>query len=513
MKIAISSGHSTKCQGAVGYLNEVAEATRVVDRVYEIWQQRGVECWKFHDTTSTDSSTNLHKITDWHNSRPPHELDISVHFNAGGGTGTEVLYLTQQELADEVSAAIAEAADWTDRGPKYRSDLFVLNQCAAPTILIEVCFVDSASDADQYRMRFENICQAICGSITGEAEQPPVAERPERPEKPTDILLNDRPTISRGDIGEDVEDMQRLIPGFSGEIDGDFGPITEEELTGYQLSRGLTIDGICGQQTWQALYDRKPPLPPPPHALSEHQIEIICNIANESAISAYAWEDRGVAPRGYMQGMALAFAQTYLKLRLGHPAAVEMSKKRASSDKDALHVYRAEFDTLDMSNETAGVDVLRHLYALMLGHGMRESSGRHCEGRDLSADNVSSDTAECGLFQTSYNAHSASDPEFSSLMAEYSNPANKATCYLSVFDDEVNCTSEEWGCYGAGVGYDFQKLCKECPPFAVETCALTLRNLCNHYGPILRKESELKNDSDAMFRAVQDYIDSSERIA
>jgi hypothetical protein len=45
----------------------------------------------------------------------------------------------------------------------------------------------------------------------------------------------------------------------------------------------------------------------------------------------------------------------------------------------------------------------------MLGHGMRESSGRHCEGRDLSADNVQSDTAEAGLFQTSYNAHSATE--------------------------------------------------------------------------------------------------------
>ena len=361
MKIAISSGHSTKCQGAVGYLNEVAEATRVVDRVYEIWQQRGVECWKFHDTTSTNSSTNLSKITNWHNSRPPHELDISVHFNAGGGTGTEVLYVTQQELADEVSAAIAEAADWQDRGPKYRDDLYVINNTTSPCILIEVCFVDSASDADTYRVRFEDIAQAICDSITGEADQPPVAERPPwRPDEkppdgdPTDMPVEQRPVLGKGDVGDDVEDLQELLngtelrPGL--EVDGDFGSATEQAVITYQATRGLAADGICGPITWGALYDSAPALPPPPHALKEHEIATICSIALESEIARYPWEDRGVAPVGYMQGMALAFAQSYKKLQQRHPAALDMAKARRPDDKDALHIYRAEFDTLDMSN-------------------------------------------------------------------------------------------------------------------------------------------------------------------
>jgi hypothetical protein len=44
----------------------------------------------------------------------------------------------------------------------------------------------------------------------------------------------------------------------------------------------------------------------------------------------------------------------------------------------------------------------------MMGLGMRESSGQHCEGRDMSADNVSSDTAEAGLFQMSWNASGCS---------------------------------------------------------------------------------------------------------
>lgn len=328
--------------------------------------------------------------------------------------------------------------------------------------------------------------------------------------EPTDIPLSARPTISKGDEGDDVFDMQSLIPGFTGDIDGDFGPVTEAEVTEYQATRGLAADGICGPQTWQALYEARPPLPPPPHALSDKEIADISDIALDSDICDYAWKDRGRAPTGYTQGMALAFAQTYRKLKQGHPAAVDMAKQRKTSDKDALHIYASQFDALGMSNEYAGIDTLRHLYALMLGHGMRESSGRHCEGRDMSASNVQSDTCEAGLFQTSYNAHGASDPEFGNLMTEYSNPANAQTCYLGTFAEGVSCSDSEWSCYGSGSGYQFQKLCKDCPAFAVETCGLTLRNLCNHYGPIIRKETELKAAADDMFRQVQAYLDDAE---
>lgn len=325
-----------------------------------------------------------------------------------------------------------------------------------------------------------------------------------------ELDVEDRPTLENGDSGPDVVDLQRMLPRFPGEVDGDFGDITEEAVRRYQRTRGLEIDGIVGKETWQALYDNKPPLPPPeppPDALSYEQRVEIVNIANESDIADYSWQDRGEAPAGYTQGMALAFAQSYLKLQAGHPAVVEMAKARTDSDKDALNVYKSDYQRLGMNNEHYGINTLRHLYALMLGSGMRESSGRHCEGRDLSADNVSSDTCEAGLFQTSYNAHGASDPEFDQLMLEYS--MSDATCYLEAFSEGVSCSSSEWDSYGSGAGREFQDLCKNCPAFAVETHALTLRNLCNHYGPIIRHEVELKREAEEMLQAVQDYMDES----
>jgi uncharacterized protein (TIGR02594 family) len=325
-----------------------------------------------------------------------------------------------------------------------------------------------------------------------------------------EIPIEDRPILEKGDVGPDVVDLQRMIPHFQGEVDGDFGPATEENVLRYQESRGLEIDGCVGPETWQALYDDKPPLPPAPPpvgGLTLAQERAICDIAIRSKISSYAWEDRGIAPTGWVQGMALAFAQSYKKLKANHPAIVYMSCARTSSDKDALYLYRDDFAALGMSNAKPGADVLRHLYALMLGHGMRESSGQHCCGRDQSADNYDSDTCEAGAFQTSYNAAGASDPEFDDLMDEYMR--SKSQGFLEAFSEGVSCSSSDWESYGSGRGREFQDLCKNAPAFAAESCGLTLRNLCNHYGPIVRHETELKKDADVMFKEVQDYMDKS----
>ena len=168
-RIVMSSGHSTKCQGAVGILNEVKEATRVVDRTAELLRKRGVDCKTFHDTSSTSQNENLHKITDYHNAQK-RDLDVSVHFNANVETtspmGTECLWVTQETLADHVANTIATCG-FKNRGAKYRSDLWFLNQTMMPSILIEVCFVDSSADADLYLSDFAAVCEAIANVLGG----------------------------------------------------------------------------------------------------------------------------------------------------------------------------------------------------------------------------------------------------------------------------------------------------------------------------------------------------------
>src|SRR3982751_401160 len=163
MKVVISSGHGKYVRGASGILDEVEEARRVVDMLCPMLAKRGIEATPFHDNTSQDQNENLNCIVDFHNSKQ-RDLDISVHFNAyeqvSGPMGTEVLYTTQNTLADEMSAAIASCG-FLNRGGKQRDDLFFLNQTTGPAILIEVCFVDSMADSDLYQNEFENICDAI----------------------------------------------------------------------------------------------------------------------------------------------------------------------------------------------------------------------------------------------------------------------------------------------------------------------------------------------------------------
>jgi N-acetylmuramoyl-L-alanine amidase len=181
-RIVISSGHGKIVRGASGspvppLLDEVNEARRVVDRTAALLRERGVEVVVFHDNTSTSQSQNLNTIVAAHN-KETRELDVSVHFNAfdGNAHGTEVLYVTQQELAAKVSSAIATAGSFTNRGAKKRTDLAFLNGTHEPAILLEVCFCDNRGDADKYNAKFEAICSAIAdtlgGKSTGETAPP-----------------------------------------------------------------------------------------------------------------------------------------------------------------------------------------------------------------------------------------------------------------------------------------------------------------------------------------------------
>lgn len=210
--IVMSSGHSTKCRGASGVLDEVDEATKVVDRLGEMLRERGVDVTTYHDTVSTSQNENLNRIVDFHNSKT-RDLDVSVHFNAYVETenpmGTECLYVTQTGLAGDVANAIAEAGDFIDRGAKKRTDLFFLNNTECPSILIEVCFVDSEYDAEAYRNSFEEICDAIATVLGGVGEDedeiiPPDPEVPVPPVRP-------HPTI-RLDV-EVVGDITIIING------------------------------------------------------------------------------------------------------------------------------------------------------------------------------------------------------------------------------------------------------------------------------------------------------------
>jgi N-acetylmuramoyl-L-alanine amidase/Putative peptidoglycan binding domain len=528
MTICISSGHGKYIRGASGspvppQLDEVDEARKVVDRVTKMLNDGGVRTYKFHDNTSHDQNTNLNTIVNWHNSQPSHDLDISVHFNATPGAhGTEVWYVSQQSLAAAVSLAIAVAGGLTNRGPKYSNSLFFLSNTVAPAILIEVCFCDSTSDSNLYREHFEAICLAIAETVAGKslgASPPPDAERPPippvrppippvRPPAPADAMP--RPTIGKGDYGTNVREVQIAlqIP-----VDGDFGPDTAAAVEGYQARERLSVDGMVGPQTWAALdvdFSLAPYPPELPPVFTATQLKAITNAASASAIAKYNWRDRGVAPPGYIKGMAVAYAQAVMRLRALDPIVLEMAKMAdGSADFDALVWYESEFRALGMDNNTSVDLTLRHLYVLLTGLGMRESSGQHCCGRDQSASNVQSDTAEAGAWQTSWNASNCCT-DIINLFDQYS-AGSDIHGYVGIWSEGVECDSANWKSYGVEgeTGYDYQEMAKHVPTFAAEMTALTLRNLRQHFGPINRREAEIRREADELFKEIDGLLTPS----
>ena len=238
-------------------------------------------------------------------------------------------------------------------------------------------------------------------------------------------------------------------------------------------------------------------------------VDAIKNLASTSSCFAYSWKNRGKAPPGYVKGVALVFARAVCN-QTRSDVTVVAKAKTADLQKDALAWYDAIFTGLGMTNEVAGVDTLRHSYTLLLGLGMRESSGEHCTGRDMSATNTSSDSAEAGAWQTSYDSHSAS-PELPKLFAQYKSSANG--CLLDTFAEGVTCDAANWQNWGTGAdGLEFQKLSKECPAFAAEYAAVMIRVLggsLGHYGPLRTKSAEVRPECDELFAKVQGLVEAN----
>jgi hypothetical protein len=239
-------------------------------------------------------------------------------------------------------------------------------------------------------------------------------------------------------------------------------------------------------------------------------IDTIVGIAARSALARFNWKHRrGIAPLGYVKGMAVVFARVLCKLKDGDPAAMEMAKANTgNAHRDALAFYHDIFRAAGMANDVSGRDTLRHLFVLMIGLGMRESSGRYCEGRDRSASNTTAETAEAGLFQTSFNARTAS-PFLPALFRQFS---RRPAGFKEIFQEGVRCKAADLENFGSGPGRDFQRLSKESPGFAVEFAGVALRNIRTHYGPINRKEAQVVQECEDLLLEVQNAVEASPDI-
>jgi hypothetical protein len=376
-------------------------------------------------------------------------------------------------------------------------------------VLIETFFCDNKSDCDKYHQKFTEICTSIAESLSGQQAQPgptppPVEERPpivpDRPLEPSPPS-GGHDTIAIGDKSPAVVELQTKLGVLN--ADGDFGPTTDTWVRAFQGACGLAKDGIVGPKSWaevDALDARvKAGEPPLPKLLSEK----IWTMAQTSEIADYAWKDRGVAPPGYIAGMALSFAYA---MQQSSAQVTLMSRAQGSPDTDALGWYSDQFAALGMSNHTPGLDTLRHLFVLMIGLGPRESSGKYCEGRDLSATNVESDTCEASVFQTSWNIRSF-NANIAPLLPEFwQNPQG----FLKEFKEGISATKNNLDSYGSGDGIKYEWLSRYCPLFHVMVTGCGLRVGRKHWGPINERKAELKREADNLLKEVEKLVEDTE---
>lgn len=91
--------------------------------------------------------------------------------------------------------------------------------------------------------------------------------------------------LSYGSSGEDVKELQKALNnvGFALDVDGKFGAKTQSAVKSYQKSKGLSVDGIVGNNTWTSLSgsttnnnttDMKPVISTGKNTMTESSVEI-----------------------------------------------------------------------------------------------------------------------------------------------------------------------------------------------------------------------------------------------
>lgn len=170
MKIAIAGGHSAAARGAVGYIDEYEKDRDYVERLIPALEEAGhivVDCSNEETTVNDELRAEVYAANN-----SDADVFMAVHFNAGGGTGTECWYYTGsdrgRELSEQMSANVASALGLRDRGAKDTTGLYVIRKTNMTAILLEVCFVDTWQDAEAWHNApWDDLVAAVVNAFNG----------------------------------------------------------------------------------------------------------------------------------------------------------------------------------------------------------------------------------------------------------------------------------------------------------------------------------------------------------
>ena len=295
-KIAVRGGHTEKATGASALIDELTEDRKVKDAVIKYLRELGYEVLdvtppvNYTSSSSTDLLYGVNKANEW-----GADLFISIHFNKAydsynGALGSEVCVYSTHDIAQRVVNGLGELG-FKNRGQKIRTNLYELKHTKMKAMIVETCFVEATEDVTLYRrLGHDKVGQAIAEAIVNDK----VSER-DTPVKNEEIIkpvqspvsntddwvaklqaecnkqgfsnqkidgipgantLKGCPTLKKGASGNITKLLQEKLVklGYSTNgVDGIFGSGTYSAVREFQKTRGLSADGIVGQNTWRKL--------------------------------------------------------------------------------------------------------------------------------------------------------------------------------------------------------------------------------------------------------------------
>lgn len=178
MKINIHAGHNPDGKiacGAVGLIKESTEARVVKDNLIQYLKKAGHTVYDCTCNNGTSQNDVLKKIVAKCNAHKV-DLDVSIHFNSGANDkkgdgkskGVEVLVYSKTSKSNDEATRICNklsAIGFKNRGIKVRKDLYFLKHTKAPSLLIEICFVDDKDDVKLYNKNIDKIAKTIAEAI------------------------------------------------------------------------------------------------------------------------------------------------------------------------------------------------------------------------------------------------------------------------------------------------------------------------------------------------------------
>jgi len=167
MKILLISGHSRSSVGSVGNGYKEYIITREFAKLIKNNLSAHAEVYLYNADRETINAYDMvaTSISDFKG----FDYILEIHFNAGGGTGSEI-YITSSETGKSVETAIVNKLSnfYKNRGVKVY-DYYVIktikNKLGISCALLEVCFIDSASDMAIYGSHKDTLAKLVSDGI------------------------------------------------------------------------------------------------------------------------------------------------------------------------------------------------------------------------------------------------------------------------------------------------------------------------------------------------------------